>query len=128
MRSALICFFKRTMLSWLTLEGLKEKTSIEAEKRSAADGLLKTFCTKQFMASAFLFKEIFSITGGLSRILQGVNIDFGKALVLLDEALAKLEALSPDNIIGIVDNDFPIRMGAKTHREKAENARRKGER
>ena len=85
-----------------------EKTSIGAEKRSVADGLLKTFCTKQFMASAFLFKEIFSFTGPLSRILQGVNIDFGKALVLLDEALANLEALSPENVICIADNDFPL--------------------
>ena len=67
----------------LTLERLKEKTSIEAEKCSAADGLLKTFCTKQFMASAFLFKEIFSFTSPLSQILQRVNIDFDKALVLL---------------------------------------------
>ena len=60
------------------------------------------------MATAYLFKKIFSITGDLSRILQGVNIDFNKALVLLDDALEKLEALSPENVIGIVDKDFPM--------------------
>ncbi|XP_066933569.1 zinc finger MYM-type protein 1-like [Clytia hemisphaerica] len=60
----------------ITLERLIEKRLGDADKRSAADGLLKTFQTKQLMETAYLFKEIFSFTGPLSRVLQGINIDF----------------------------------------------------
>ena len=62
-------------------------TSFHPDKRDIADRLLDLFSTKQFIASAYLFREVFAITGPLSRILQSVNIDFGKTLNLLDAAL-----------------------------------------
>ena len=66
-----------------------------------------TFSTKQFMASAYL-REIFAMTGPLSRILQGVNIDFGKALNHLDAALEQLSKLrsDPQKIIHAVEENF----------------------
>ena len=99
-------FLKQYEGVMLTLEKVKEKREIDADRRSSADGLLKSFSTKQFLASAYLFKEIFNITGPLSRTLQGVNIDFGKALILLDTALKQLEDLKAEVIIENVENDF----------------------
>ena len=48
------------------------------------------------------------MTGPLSRALQSVNIDFGKALNLLDSALKQLKELreDPQKILGRVDDDF----------------------
>ena len=83
-------------------------TSFHPDKRDIADGLLDLFSTKQFIASAYLFREIFAITGRLSRILQSVNIDFGKALNLLDAALEQLTQLrdNPQSVIDAVEKDF----------------------
>ena len=80
-------FLKRYDAVMLTLERITTNTKYDAEKRSAADGMLTLFSTKQFLASSYLFREIFAITGPLSRTLQGINIDFGKALNLFDTAL-----------------------------------------
>ena len=48
------------------------------------------------MANAYLFQEVFALTGPHSRILQGVNIYFDKALNLLDATLEKLSKLRSD--------------------------------
>ncbi|XP_066925478.1 zinc finger MYM-type protein 1-like [Clytia hemisphaerica] len=77
--------------------------SYKAEKRTTADGMLKLFSTKQFLATAYLFKEIFSITGPLSRKLQGTNIDFGSALTILTEAENQLTTLRRNHQV-IIDN------------------------
>ena len=48
------------------------------------------------------------MTGPLSRIVQGVNIDFSKALNLLDTALEQLSKLrrDPQKIIHAVEENF----------------------
>lgn len=58
------------------------ESSFSANQRATAEGLLASFQTKQFMATAYLFREIFVITGPLSRYLQNVNVDLGKALAM----------------------------------------------
>ena len=59
------------------------------------------------MATAYLFCEIFVITGPLSRYLQSVNVDLGKALAMVDSCLSRLQKLrrDPDVIIGICENE-----------------------
>ena len=90
------------------LEEISTNTSIKSETRSIAEGLLDTFKTKQFLATAYLFREIFAITGPLSRQLQSINIDFNRSLDLLDTALQQLYTLrqAPENIIESVERDF----------------------
>ena len=80
----------------LMLEKITDSTAFDADRRSTADGMRNLFSTKQFMASAYLFREIFAMTGPLSRILQGVNNDFVKALNLLGAALEQLSKLRSD--------------------------------
>ena len=45
------------------------------------------------MATASLFKEVFAKTGPLSQYLQSVNMDYAKALALIDSAIASLEGM-----------------------------------
>ena len=92
----------------LMLEKITDSTAFDADRRSTADGMRNLFSTKQFMASAYLFREIFAMTGPLSRILQGVNNDFVKALNLLGAALEQLSNLrsDPQKIIHAVDENF----------------------
>ena len=101
-------FLKRYDSVMLTLDRVATDKAFDSDKRSLADGMRKLFSTKQFMASAYLFREIFSMTGPLSRTLKSINIDFGKALDLLDIALKQLTQLSdyPQKILDAVDNDF----------------------
>ena len=54
----------------LMLEKITDSIAFDADRRSTADGMRNLFSTKQFMASAYLFREIFAMTGPLSRILQ----------------------------------------------------------
>ena len=70
--------------------------------------MLDIFSTKQFIASAYIFREIFAITGPLIPILQSVNIGFGMALNLLDAALEQLTQLrdNPQSVIDAVEKDF----------------------
>ena len=59
------------------------------------------------MPTACLFREIFVITGPLSRYLQSVNVDLGKALDMVDASLSRLQSLrsDPDKVIQISDKD-----------------------
>lgn len=98
---------------------------------------------KHLLASAYLFREIFAITWPLSRILQGVNIDFIKALQLVDTAVSQLKKLrdNPQSILDAVELDFDglewnekrivrkKRMpGEASHDEPATSAKEKWER
>eukprot|EP00795_Rhopilema_esculentum_P010044 gene10044-biopygen12706 len=56
-------------------------------------GLLECFQSKQLVATAYLFREIFSVTGPLSRYLQSIDIDFGQAVNMIDSAIAQLDKL-----------------------------------
>ena len=101
-------FLKRYETVIQTVNTVASDKKFDAEKRSLADGMRVSFMKKQFMATAYLFRDIFSITGPLSRTLQSVNIDFGKALNLLDVALKQLADLrdSPKKILEEIDNEF----------------------
>ena len=57
------------------------------------------------MATAFLFQEIFAKTGPLSRYLQSVNMDYAKALAMIDSVIASLERMrsAPQDIIDIME-------------------------
>lgn len=101
-------FVKRYNAIMVMLQKIVDDTSFKPDKRSTADGMLKLFSTKQFLATAYLFRDIFAITGPLSRTLQSVNIDFGSALDLLDSAQKQLVTLraNPQAIIDSVDLDF----------------------
>ena len=80
-------FLKRYGSVLLLLEKITASSAFNADGRNIVDGMRNLFSTKQFIASAYLFLEIFAMTDPLSRILQYVNIDFGKALNLLNAAL-----------------------------------------
>ncbi len=62
-------------------------TSFESDQRAKAAGILDLNETKQFLATAMVFKEIVAFTGPLSRYLQSTAIDFGKALVMVDNTI-----------------------------------------
>ena len=87
------------------LEQVSQSNTDNGEKRNTSLGLIDSFQSKQFLATAYLFREIFSITGC---ILQSVNIDFGTALDLIDSAINKLKALrsNPGKVIRIVESHF----------------------
>ena len=91
----------------MKVEKVAAESSFSANQRAIANGLLASFETKQVIATAYLFREIFVITGPLSRYLQSVEIDLGKALAMIDTSLSQLQRLrsNPDQIIRICDND-----------------------
>ena len=109
-------FLKRYDSVMLMLEKITDSTAFDPDRRSTVDGMRNLFSTKQLMASAYLFREIFAMTGPLSRILQGVNIDFGNALNLLDAVLEQLSKLRSDpqkNIHAVEENFHGIEWEEK---------------
>ena len=87
-----------------TLQKAANDTSLERDYRSRASGLLENIVTKQFVATALLFKEIFQFTGPLSRYLQSVDLDFSKAISMVNDITMQLEKLRkrPDDILSII--------------------------
>ena len=75
------------------LEEVSKDATFDCGQRNVASGLIDSYQTKQFIAMAYLFTEVFSITGPLSRSLQSVKIDFGKVLDLLELAIIQLATL-----------------------------------
>ena len=57
--------------------------SFDIKHRSEAAGLLISIQTKQFLATALLFSEIFAITGPLSRYLQSIDNDLSRAMNMI---------------------------------------------
>ena len=101
------------------LETVSTDTSFDGNQRSTSAGLLECFQTKQFVATAYLFREIFAITGPLSRYLQSINIDFGKAIGMIDTAIVQLSKLreEPETIIESVQQEFdPAEVSWKSTR------------
>ena len=90
------------------LEEISGNTSFKSETRATATGLWDGFQTKQFIVAAYLFREIFATTGPLSRQLQAIEIDFGKALQLRDGAVQQMQELreNPQRLIEVVERDF----------------------
>ena len=92
----------------LMLEKITASIAFYADRWNTADGMQNLLSTKQFMASAYLFREIFAMTGPLSRNLEDANIDFGKVLnflMLLLNNYRNLEVI-PQNIIHAVEENF----------------------
>ena len=90
------------------LEKIIASAAVDADRQNTADDTQNLFSKKKFMTSAYLFWEIFAMTGLLSRILQGVNIDFCKALNFLDAALEQLSKLrsDPQKITHALEENF----------------------
>ena len=86
----LCTFLERYECILQTLDQIQTDLSFDLKHRSEAAGLLSS---REFLATAFLFKEVFEKTGPLSRYLQSVNIDYSKALALIDSAITSLEGM-----------------------------------
>ena len=98
-------FLERYECILQTLDQIQTELSFDLKHRSEAAGLLSSIQTREFMATAFLFNEIFAKTGPLSRYLQSVNMDYAKALALIDSVIASLEGMRsvPQDIISIME-------------------------
>ena len=64
---------------------------IEENQRATAQGLHSSFETKEIVATACLFREIYAVTGTFSRYLQSVDVDCGKAIDMVDSSIEKIE-------------------------------------
>ena len=73
-------FLQRFQSIQRALTQIASDTSFENNQRDVANGLLETFNKKDILATACLFREIFSVTGPLSLYLQTIDIDLGKAI------------------------------------------------
>ncbi|CAB4011234.1 zinc finger MYM-type 1-like [Paramuricea clavata] len=91
-----------SILETVALDSLIDGTH---EKRTLAYCRQKQIQTKQFLATAYLFREIFASTGPLSRYLQRVDVDFGKALGMVESPIEELNELrkQPERIISYVE-------------------------
>ena len=116
---SLKAFLQRYDSIMCVLETVSADTSFEGNQRSTSAGLMECFRTKQFVATAYLFREIFAITSPLSRYLQSIDIDFGKAISMIDSAIVQLAKLraEPENIIESVEKEFdPAEVSWKSTR------------
>ncbi|CAB4028589.1 zinc finger MYM-type 1-like, partial [Paramuricea clavata] len=87
------------------LETVALDSLIDGNPRKMSIGLLKQIQRKQFLATAYLFREIFASTGPLSRYLQRVDVDFGKTLGMVESAIDELNELrkEPERIVRYVE-------------------------
>ena len=101
-------FFRRFDCIVTVLEKVAADPSFEEKQRSTAEGLLASFQSRQITATACLFREIFAITGPLSRYLQSINVDFGNALQMVHSAVFQLQEMRkiPDTIIEQAKTEF----------------------
>ena len=83
-------FLERYSCIIQVLENVVTGTSFDENQRLTAEGLLTSFQLKQIVATAYLFREIFAITGPLSRYLQSIDADLGKATSMIDSAICIL--------------------------------------
>lgn len=99
-------FVERHKCIILTLEMIQNDSTFDNKQRSEAAGLLISINTKQFLATLFLFHEIFTRTGPLNRYLQNVNIDFSKALTMIESVLSSLELMreNAEDVIQLMEN------------------------
>ena len=51
---------------------------------------------KQVVATAYLFREIFAVTGPLSRYLQNGDVDFGKAIDMVGSSIENIEKMQDE--------------------------------
>lgn len=97
------------------LKTVEEDQSNSAHARATAEGIGLSFEIKQVLAKAYLFRKIFAITGPLSRYLQSVNVDLGKAMGMIDSALQQLQRLrgEPDKVIQMTESACETMRGKK---------------
>ena len=79
--------------------------SIDGNPQKTSAGVLTQIQTKQFLATAYLFRETFASTGPLSRYLQRVDVDFERALGMVESAIDELNKLrkEPERVIKYVE-------------------------
>ena len=96
-------------------------TSFDTKHRSEAAGLLISIQTKQFLATALLFSEIFAITGPLSRYLQSIDNDLSKAMNMIDVSIASLEKMRNGSfdVIKTMDDTFKHIQSIQWHTTRA---------
>ena len=99
-------FFLRYDCIMKILKKVEEDQSNSAHARATAEAIRLSFETKQVLATAYLFRNVFAITGPLSRYLQSVNVDLGKAMGMIDSALQQLQRLrdEPDKVIQMTES------------------------
>ena len=88
-----------------TLEHVKDDPTYQVKQRADAAGITTIMHSKEFLATALLFKQIFVHTGPLSCYLQSVNIDIMKALEMVDavtDEIGKMR-LEPVSIINMTE-------------------------
>ena len=88
------------------LQTVADDESFAENQRATANGLHSAFQTKQSVATAYLFQEIFAVIGPLSRYLQNVDVDFGKAIDMVDSSISRSQEMreSPEKLIEIADS------------------------
>ena len=59
------------------LQEIQNNQSFEENKRALASALHQSFDSKEIVTTAFIFQEIFAITGPLSTYLQSMDVDIG---------------------------------------------------
>ena len=94
-------FHQRYDILMRVLQNVIEDTTLNNKQRAVATGLRQSFLKKDIIATAYLFKEIFSITGPLNRYLQSTKMDLGKANGLVNGVNVQLGTLreTPDLVI-----------------------------
>ncbi len=88
------------------LETVASDVSFDGNPQKTSAGLTQ-IQTKQFLATAYLFREIFASTGPLSRYLQRVDVDLGKALGVVQSAIDELNELrkKPEQMITCMEQN-----------------------
>jgi hypothetical protein len=76
-----------------TLKCIKDDVKYDSKHRADANGILIAIQKKEFLCTATMFREIFAVTGPLSRYLQSVDIDIIQALEMADMAAVQLNKL-----------------------------------
>ena len=92
-------FFARFDCIVEVLQKVTADPSFKENQRSIAEGLLVSFQSRKITATAYLFREIFAITGLLSRYLQIIRVDFEMLCEWLILQLQEMRQI-PDTIIG----------------------------
>ena len=77
----------------ITLDKIQMDNPFDTKHRADATGLLSSINTKQFIATMYLFQEIFVVPRPLSRYLQTVNIDICNALAMMQSAINSFEKM-----------------------------------
>ena len=97
---------------------IKANSAFDVKLTGKDGGLLTSIQTGQSMATAFLFREIFTVTDLLSRHLPTVDIDFSKAVAMIDSGITSLHKMRdmPGGIFRVMaDDDFGNTEWRTTH-------------